>query len=58
VTKNEGGNYTCVVTDQYNNTNNDTRMVTIIGESDLNSSILTERYTAQSGTCISQWTKC
>jgi hypothetical protein len=57
VTENVGGNYTCVATDQYNNTNNDTRTVTIVGESDLNSNILTERHIAQSGTCISQWTK-
>lgn len=54
MTEKDGGNYTCVVTDQYNNTNNDTRTVTVIGESDLNSNILTERHTAQSGTCISQ----
>jgi hypothetical protein len=58
VTENEGGNYTCVVKDQYDNTNNDTRTVTVIGESDLNSNILTERHTTQSGTCISQWNKC
>jgi len=58
VTENAGGNYTCVVMDQYSNRNNDTKTVTIIGESDLNSNILTVRHTAQSGTRISQWTKC
>jgi hypothetical protein len=48
----------CVVTDKYNNIKNDSRTVTVIGESDLYSNIFTERLTAQSSTHISQWMKC
>lgn len=58
MTENDGGTYTCVVMDKHNNTNNNTSTVTVIGESDLYSNILTERHIAQSGTRISQLTKC
>lgn len=58
MTESDGGTYTCVITDQYKNTDNDTRTVTVIGECDLNPYILSERHTAQSGTHISQFTHC
>lgn len=32
VTENDGGNYTCVITDKYNNTESETRTVGVIGE--------------------------
>jgi hypothetical protein len=32
VTDDDGGTYTCVITNEYNNTNNDSRTVEVIGE--------------------------